>query len=169
MEARFEELKKKRIEKPVEQAKGQSAKDAKDKENELSEEEKAKQKSKPVSSTAVPGTPWCVVWTRDRRVFFYNPSEKVSLWERPPILMGRPDVDKLVKECPVKDTGDYQTTVSSTPSAVSAAAAAAAAAVSAGKKKSGETTAAEPPVKKNKCVSFFFGFTVEFPHNELFL
>uniref|UniRef100_A0A915DP02 FF domain-containing protein n=1 Tax=Ditylenchus dipsaci TaxID=166011 RepID=A0A915DP02_9BILA len=28
--------------------------------------------SKPVSSTAIPGTPWCVVWTGDKKVFFYN-------------------------------------------------------------------------------------------------
>ena len=39
--------------------------------NNLSEEEKVKQRSKPVSSTPVTGTPWCVVWTRDGRVFFY--------------------------------------------------------------------------------------------------
>lgn len=98
---KLEELRKKKIEKPVEAKKTTaSSKSADNKEAELSEEEKAKLRSKPISSTAVPGTPWCVVWTRDRRVFFYNPSEKVSVWERPHILTGRADVDKLVKEPP---------------------------------------------------------------------
>jgi len=97
---KLDELKKKKIEKPIEPKKPASFKTADTKEAELSEEEKAKQRSKPISSTAVPGTPWCVVWTRDRRVFFYNPSEKASVWERPHILTGRVDVDKLVKEPP---------------------------------------------------------------------
>ena len=99
LEAKLDELKKKKIEKPAESKKAQQ-KSANNAEDELSEEEKAKLKSKPISSTAVPGTPWCVVWTRDKRVFFYNPSEKISLWERPQILTGRPDVDKLIKEPP---------------------------------------------------------------------
>ena len=30
-------------------------------------------KSRPVSSTPVHGTPWCVVWTGDNKAFFYNP------------------------------------------------------------------------------------------------
>lgn len=113
----------------------------KDKENELSEEEKAKQKSKPISSTAVAGTPWCVVWTRDKRVFFYNPSEKVSLWERPPILIGRADVDRMVKECPVTPGASETSNNASTTTATV-------------KKKPGESgssnSSEQPPVKKNK-------------------
>lgn len=56
--------------------------------------EKAKQaakpqdKSRPISSTAISGTPWCVVWTGDSRVFFYNPSSRTSVWERPEDLIG---------------------------------------------------------------------------------
>ncbi len=65
-----------------------------------SEEEKAKQRSKPVSSTPVPNTPWCVVWTRDGRVFFFNPSDRKSEWERPLMLLGRADVDKMVSVPP---------------------------------------------------------------------
>ncbi|KAL1115966.1 hypothetical protein AAG570_005461 [Ranatra chinensis] len=57
-------------------------------------------KSKPVSSTPVPGTPWCVVWTGDGRVFFYNPSSRTSVWERPDELSGRTDVDKMVSTPP---------------------------------------------------------------------
>jgi transcription elongation regulator 1 len=75
-----------------------------------------KDKTKPISSTPVTGTPWyvtlsffsitslilkhfnrCVVWTGDMKVFFYNPSTKTSIWERPHELKNRPDVDKLLK------------------------------------------------------------------------
>lgn len=97
----------------------------------MSEEEKAKQKSKPISSTAVPGTPWCVVWTRDKRVFFYNPSEKISLWERPAALNGRIDVDRMVKEPPsVLATESNQTVVPT--------------------KKKTDSVNPEPPTKKQK-------------------
>lgn len=71
------------------------------------DEEKAKQqaakqqdKSRPVSSTPINGTPWCVVWTGDGRVFFYNPSTRTSVWERPEDLIGRADVDKAVAMAP---------------------------------------------------------------------
>jgi len=57
-------------------------------------------KTRPVSSNAVAGTPWCVVWTGDNRVFFYNPSTRTSVWERPPDLYNRPDVDLLVSKPP---------------------------------------------------------------------
>lgn len=76
------------------------------------EDEKAKQnvakqdKSRPVSSTPIAGTPWCVVWTGDGRVFFYNPSSRTSVWERPEELVGRPDVDKVVSTAPGKDEKD---------------------------------------------------------------
>ena len=102
------------------------------KETEMSEEEKAKQKSKPISSTQVPGTPWCVVWTKDKRVFFYNASEKVSLWERPAALVGRVDVDKMVKECP----SGAGTNATEAPAAA--------------KKKAAPETTTEPPTKKSK-------------------
>uniref|UniRef100_A0A8R1DFU3 Transcription elongation regulator 1 n=1 Tax=Caenorhabditis japonica TaxID=281687 RepID=A0A8R1DFU3_CAEJA len=61
---------------------------------------KKKDSTRPVSSTPVPGTPWCVVWTGDSKVFFYNPSTKTSVWERPPDTFGREDVDKLIAEPP---------------------------------------------------------------------
>lgn len=47
------------------------------------QDEKPKDKSKPVSSTPVPGSPWCVVWTGDGKQFFYNPSKRMSVWETP--------------------------------------------------------------------------------------
>lgn len=42
----------------------------------------------------------CVVWTGDGRVFFYNPSSRTSVWERPEDLLGRSDVDKMVATPP---------------------------------------------------------------------
>lgn len=46
-------------------------------------------KSRPISSTPISGTPWCVVWTGDSRVFFYNPSTRTSVWEKPEDLVGK--------------------------------------------------------------------------------
>merc|ERR1719445_2982426 len=56
-----------------------------------------KDKSRPTSSTPVPGTPWCVVWTGDSRSFFFNPSNKQSVWEKPAELVGRSDVAKMLE------------------------------------------------------------------------
>uniref|UniRef100_A0A4W3JXE6 Transcription elongation regulator 1 n=1 Tax=Callorhinchus milii TaxID=7868 RepID=A0A4W3JXE6_CALMI len=72
------------------------------KEEILTEEEKAAQKAKPVATTPVPGTPWCVVWTGDERVFYYNPTTRLSMWDRPDELVGRADVDKIIQEPPHK-------------------------------------------------------------------
>ncbi|KYB29457.1 transcription elongation regulator 1 isoform X1 [Tribolium castaneum] len=72
----------------------------KKKEEEEKKETKSQDKSRPVSSTPVPGTPWCVVWTGDGRVFFYNPSSRTSVWERPDELIKRTDVDKMVATPP---------------------------------------------------------------------
>ncbi|XP_077259169.1 transcription elongation regulator 1 isoform X1 [Temnothorax americanus] len=69
-------------------------------ENIAKEPAKPQDKSRPISSTPVPGTPWCVVWTGDGRVFFYNPSSRISVWERPDDLVGRQDVDKMISTPP---------------------------------------------------------------------
>lgn len=69
-------------------------------ENEKAKPQKPQDKTRPISSTPISGTPWCVVWTGDSRVFFYNPSSRTSVWERPPDLVGRPDVDKAVSTVP---------------------------------------------------------------------
>ncbi|EEB14665.1 transcription elongation regulator, putative [Pediculus humanus corporis] len=68
----------------------------KEEEEKAIELKKQQDRARPVSSTPVPGTPWCVVWTGDGRVFFYNPSTRTSVWERPDELTNRSDVDKLV-------------------------------------------------------------------------
>ncbi|XP_051533405.1 transcription elongation regulator 1-like isoform X2 [Myxocyprinus asiaticus] len=67
-------------------------------EEEMTEEEKAAQKAKPVATNPIPGTPWCVVWTGDERVFYYNPTTRLSMWDRPEELVGRADVDKYIQE-----------------------------------------------------------------------
>ncbi|XP_075712639.1 transcription elongation regulator 1 isoform X2 [Rhinoderma darwinii] len=72
------------------------------KEEEMTEEEKAALKARPVATTPIPGTPWCVVWTGDERVFFYNPTTRLSMWDRPEDLIGRADVDKIIQEPPHK-------------------------------------------------------------------
>lgn len=45
------------------------------------------------------------MWTGDGRVFFYNPSQRMSLWERPEELQGRADVDKMMQSPP--ETGGF--------------------------------------------------------------
>ncbi|CAG0880231.1 unnamed protein product [Cyprideis torosa] len=64
------------------------------------EDRKKKQAGRPVSSVPVSGTPWCVVWTGDGRVFYYNPSQRQSVWIMPPELFGRDDVQKLISQGP---------------------------------------------------------------------
>ncbi|XP_053702811.1 transcription elongation regulator 1 isoform X1 [Synchiropus splendidus] len=76
--------------------------DKETKEAEMTEEEKAAQKARPVATNPIPGTPWCVVWTGDDRVFFYNPTTRLSMWDRPEELVGRADVDKHIQEPPHK-------------------------------------------------------------------
>lgn len=76
---------------------------------EKKKEPEPKDKSKPVSSTPISGTPWCVVWTGDNRVFFFNPSSKTSLWECPAELKNKPEVIELTKFPPKsKDSNQHQ-------------------------------------------------------------
>ncbi|XP_048850682.1 transcription elongation regulator 1 isoform X2 [Brienomyrus brachyistius] len=84
--------------------KGEPPKEAKEepKEEEMTEEEIAAQKAKPVATNPIPGTPWCIVWTGDERVFFYNPTTRLSMWDRPEELVGRADVDRTIQEPPHK-------------------------------------------------------------------
>lgn len=79
-----------------------------------------KPKMKPVSITAIPNTPWCVVWTDKGRVFYFNPTTNVSVWVRPVELRDREEVDKLVNTPPanltVSSTSDSQQQPSTTSS-----------------------------------------------------
>ena len=40
------------------------------------------------------------MWTGDERVFFYNPSQNVSLWDCPEDIEDRADVKKLIQTPP---------------------------------------------------------------------
>ncbi|XP_071949292.1 transcription elongation regulator 1-like [Antedon mediterranea] len=95
-EERMEVDKNDEAEKKDKEDKKEEEKEAEDKEEEMTEEEKAAEKAKPIATKPVPGTPWCIVWTGDGKVFFFNPSTRLSLWDRPDELVGRADVDRMV-------------------------------------------------------------------------
>lgn len=42
----------------------------------------------------------CVVWTGDGRVYFYNPSTRTSVWDRPEELFNKAEVDKALNKLP---------------------------------------------------------------------
>ena len=59
-------------------------------------------KSKPVASQLIPGTSWCVVWTGDGKMFFFNPTTRLSIWEKPNELEDNDKVDEIVSKGPPK-------------------------------------------------------------------
>uniref|UniRef100_A0A2K6GEG2 Transcription elongation regulator 1 like n=1 Tax=Propithecus coquereli TaxID=379532 RepID=A0A2K6GEG2_PROCO len=65
-------------------------------------EDGAARGSRPVASTPVPGSPWCVVWTGDDRVFFFNPTMQLSVWEKPTDLRNRGDLNRIIEDPPHK-------------------------------------------------------------------
>ncbi|NXC43438.1 TCRGL protein, partial [Penelope pileata] len=74
--------------------------------------------NKPVASTPVPGSPWCVVWTGDDRVFFFNPTMQLSVWEKPVDLRHRGDINRILEDPPHKrklDAAATDRSVSSCP------------------------------------------------------
>ncbi|XP_073402481.1 transcription elongation regulator 1-like protein [Dendrobates tinctorius] len=58
--------------------------------------------NKPVASTPVPGSPWCVVWTGDDKVFFFNPTIQLSVWDKPIDLKNRVDINRIIEDPPHK-------------------------------------------------------------------
>ncbi|XP_015284519.1 PREDICTED: transcription elongation regulator 1-like protein [Gekko japonicus] len=68
----------------------------------LPEDDSASNGNKPVASTPVPGSPWCVVWTGDDRVFFFNPTMQLSVWEKPVDLKNRGDINRILEDPPHK-------------------------------------------------------------------
>ncbi|XP_077206253.1 transcription elongation regulator 1-like protein [Paroedura picta] len=68
----------------------------------LPEDGSASNGNKPVASTPVPGSPWCVVWTGDDRVFFFNPTMQLSVWEKPVDLKNRGDLNRIIEDPPHK-------------------------------------------------------------------
>ncbi|XP_076855548.1 transcription elongation regulator 1-like protein [Brachyhypopomus gauderio] len=73
--------------------------------------------NRPVASTPVPGSPWCVVWTGDDRVFFFNPTMQLSVWEKPLDLQDRGDLNKIIEDPPHKRKKDSLQDGSNSPSA----------------------------------------------------
>ncbi|KAL4640180.1 transcription elongation regulator 1-like protein [Arapaima gigas] len=74
------------------------------------EQESALKDKRPVASTPVPGSPWCVVWTGDDRVFFFNPTMQLSVWEKPLDLKGRGDLNRIIEDPPHKRKKDSLST-----------------------------------------------------------
>lgn len=70
--------------------------------NQEAEDQSKEASNKPVASHLIPGTPWCVVWTGDEKVFFFNPTTKVSVWEKPEELVGNDQVDEVLEAGPEK-------------------------------------------------------------------
>ncbi|KAG7492560.1 hypothetical protein MATL_G00016620 [Megalops atlanticus] len=73
-------------------------------------EDNAPKDKRPVASTPVPGSPWCVVWTGDDRVFFFNPTMQLSVWEKPVDLKGRGDLNRIIEDPPHKRKKDSLST-----------------------------------------------------------
>ncbi|XP_057307232.1 transcription elongation regulator 1-like isoform X2 [Hydractinia symbiolongicarpus] len=57
-------------------------------------------KKKPVASRPIPGTGWHLVWTGAGKVFFFHPTSKTSIWERPKELESNINVDEILKQGP---------------------------------------------------------------------
>ncbi|XP_026566392.1 transcription elongation regulator 1-like protein [Pseudonaja textilis] len=68
----------------------------------LTDDENTSNGNKPVASTPVPGSPWCIVWTGDDRVFFFNPTMQLSVWEKPVDLKNRGDINRIIEDPPHK-------------------------------------------------------------------
>ncbi|MGH0163002.1 UNVERIFIED_CONTAM: hypothetical protein FKN15_043848 [Acipenser sinensis] len=66
------------------------------------EEEFTPKDNRPVASTPVPGSQWCVVWTGDDRVFFFNPTMQLSVWDKPIDLKSRGDLNRIIEDPPHK-------------------------------------------------------------------
>ncbi|UJR30629.1 hypothetical protein I4U23_018153 [Adineta vaga] len=75
-------------------------------------DDKSKGKSRPSASKPIPGTPWCIVWTTDQQTFFFNPTSRTSLWDRPEELKGRMDVDEMIRAAlPQQESTDNTRTI----------------------------------------------------------
>ncbi|KAF4106332.1 transcription elongation regulator 1-like protein isoform X1 [Onychostoma macrolepis] len=70
------------------------------------DEDSSLKDKRPVASTPIPGSPWCVVWTGDDRVFFFNPTMHLSVWEKPVDLKDRGDLNRIIEDPPHKRKKD---------------------------------------------------------------
>lgn len=55
---------------------------------------------RPIASIPVPGTPWSVVWSSDDRSFFFNATNRSSVWSTPDDLIGNEALEKILDHPP---------------------------------------------------------------------
>ncbi|XP_033880681.2 transcription elongation regulator 1-like protein isoform X2 [Acipenser ruthenus] len=84
------------------QTKSTESKNEEDSSKMTIEEEITPKDNRPVASTPVPGSQWCVVWTGDDRVFFFNPTMQLSVWDKPIDLKSRGDLNRIIEDPPHK-------------------------------------------------------------------
>ncbi|MCG8626122.1 MAG: WW domain-containing protein [Proteobacteria bacterium] len=53
---------------------------------------------RPVKSIAIAGTPWSIVWSSDNRRFFFNATNRTSVWNIPEDLETNPFIHKILEE-----------------------------------------------------------------------
>lgn len=53
---------------------------------------------RPIKSIPIAGTPWSVVWSSDNRRFFFNATNRASVWNTPEDLVTNPLVHKILEE-----------------------------------------------------------------------
>jgi hypothetical protein len=53
---------------------------------------------RPVKSIPIAGTPWSVVWSSDNRRFFFNATNRTSVWNIPEDLETNPFIHKILEE-----------------------------------------------------------------------
>jgi len=70
-------------------------------------------KQKPIASKPVSGTGWHLVWTGDGKVFFFHPTTKTSIWERPKELENNPLVDEILRKGPLDKSSEKKIEVES--------------------------------------------------------
>lgn len=52
----------------------------------------------PVKSIPIAGTPWSVVWSSDNRRFFFDATQRISVWNVPKDLESNPLVCKILED-----------------------------------------------------------------------
>jgi transcription elongation regulator 1 len=83
------------------------------------DKEKEQPTDRPIASRPIPGKAWRIVFTGDKRVFFFNPISKVSVWEVPKELSSVANLGKLMEppggktESDDSDMGDEQEEINS--------------------------------------------------------
>ncbi|XP_041125174.1 transcription elongation regulator 1-like protein isoform X1 [Polyodon spathula] len=95
------------------QTKSTESKNEEDSSKMTVEEEITPKDNRPVASTPVPGSQWCVVWTGDDRVFFFNPTMQLSVWDKPIDLKSRGDLNRIIEDPPHKRKKEASTNESS--------------------------------------------------------